>query len=153
MNKDTFLKALKKQLKSLKDSELQKNIGYYEEMIADLMENGLTEEEAIQKIGSPDAIAREVLENTAPENVRQKDIPGIVLITLSVISVLASIVSFIRKRLLYGAASVAIIGGADGPTSIFLAGKIGDSPRMYAVAGMLIFITILYFIIKRYQNK
>lgn len=153
MNKDTFLKALKKQLKSLKDSELQKNIGYYEEMIADLMENGLTEEEAIQKIGSPDAIAREVLENTAPENIRQKDIPGIVLITLSVISVLASIVSFIRKRLLYGAASVAIIGGADGPTSIFLAGKIGDSPRMYAVAGMLIFITILYFIIKRYQNK
>lgn len=153
MNKDTFLKALKKQLKSLKDSELQKNIGYYEEMIADLMENGLTEEEAIQKIGSPDAIAREVLENTAPENIRQKDIPGIVLITLSVISVLASIVSFIRKRLLYGAASIAIIGGADGPTSIFLAGKIGDSPRMYAVAGMLIFITILYFIIKRYQNK
>lgn len=99
MNKDTFLKTLRKQLKSLKSSELQKNIGYYEEMIADLTENGLTEEEAIQKIGSPDAIAREILENTAPENFRQKDIPGIVLISLSGLAVLASIVSFIRARL------------------------------------------------------
>lgn len=152
MNKDTFLKTLKKQLKSLKKEELQKNIGYYEEMIADMVENGLTEEAAIQKIGTPEAIAQEILENTSPENLRKKDIPGRILILLSVLAAAAAVCSWIRARLMFDA-SIAVIGGADGPTSIFIAGKIGASPRMCVIAGALILITILYFVIRHRQNK
>lgn len=148
MNKQTFLKSLKKQLKFLKSAELQKNISYYEEMIADMVENGLTEEAAIDKIGTPETIAREIRTNTAPENLKQKDIPGAVLITLSILALAAALYSWIRARLMMNTA-ISIIGGADGPTSIFIAGKVGASPHMCAVAGVLILITILYFIIRR----
>lgn len=54
-----------------------------------------------------------------------------IILLVVVIIVISIVVMFISKRLqasLYeenGASSIAIIGGADGPTSVFLAGKIG----------------------------
>ncbi|MCI8296649.1 MAG: sodium ion-translocating decarboxylase subunit beta [Lachnospiraceae bacterium] len=46
------------------------------------------------------------------------------------------------------AASIAIIGGADGPTSIFVAGKVGDgSVIALLVAGgiLLVLAAVLFF--------
>lgn len=144
MNKDTFLKALKKQLKNLKPTELRKNISYYEELISDMVENGLSEEDAVRKIGSPKQAASEILENTAPENFRRKDIFGRILTAASAITVLLSLVEAVRIHTIT-AAAVSIIGGADGPTSIFIAGKLGW-PRIYAVAAVVVGVTIVYFI-------
>lgn len=144
MNKDTFLKALKKQLKNLKPAELQKNISYYEELISDMVENGLSEEDAVRKIGSPKQAAGEILENTAPENFRRKDIFGRILIAASVVTVLLSLIEAARIRAMT-AAAVSIIGGADGPTSIFIAGKL-NWPRMYGVAAAVVGVTIVYFV-------
>ena len=39
--------------------------------------------------------------------------------------------------------SVSVIGGADGPTSIFLAGKVGSSTSLYLIVAGVILIAIL----------
>ena len=72
MNKADFLRALRKELKSLKKTEIQKNISYYDEMISDMTEHHMTEEEAVSRIGSPKAAAREILSAAAPEQFRKK---------------------------------------------------------------------------------
>lgn len=151
MNKNAFLKALKKELHTLRTSEIQKNIGYYEELIADMVENGLSEESAVEKIGSPKKAAREILENTDPENFREKDIPGTFLVCASIAAILLSIVSGVRQHIARNAA-VYIIGGADGPTSIFLAGRIG-APRMWMVAAVIIGITVIYKLLRIRKKK
>lgn len=63
MNKDEFLKELTYYLQKMKDSEKMKFITYYEEMISDYVENGVSEDEAVIKIGSPKKIAEELLES------------------------------------------------------------------------------------------
>lgn len=148
MNKDTFLKTLRKQLKKLKASEIEKQINYYEEILADMMENGQDEKEAIAKIGSPEQIAKEILENTPVENFRKKDTIGRCLVLASMILILFAAISAIRARQMMNAA-ISIIGGADGPTSIFIAGRVGSNTLFIALAGIVVLVTIVYFIWRR----
>lgn len=49
--------------------------------------------------------------------------------------------------------SVSIIGGADGPTSIFVAAKIGNSATVYIVPGLLFIIALIICSILIYKNK
>lgn len=147
MNKTAFLKALKKQLKSLNPPEIQKHIDYYDEIVSDMMENGLTEEEALAKIGSPQQLGREILENTAPEGFRKKDVPGRMLTAASAAAVLLTIADAVRIHIMFPTA-VSIIGGADGPTSIFVAGKIGRIPGLYEITAVLVLATAVYFLLK-----
>ncbi len=63
MNKAEFLKELAFHLQKMSDSEKNKFITYYDEMISDYVENGVTEEEAVKKIGTPLKIAKELLED------------------------------------------------------------------------------------------
>ncbi len=75
-----------------------------------------------------------------------------------IISILSSIVGLLavglglmikmRAKRDVMAASIAIIGGADGPTSIFVAGKVGDgSVIALLVAGgiLLVLAAVLFF--------
>ena len=48
MNKEEFLKTLESLLKSLPKQESQKMLDYYAEMIEDRMEEGMSEENAVQ---------------------------------------------------------------------------------------------------------
>lgn len=139
---------LERELRCLKPSERKKNISYYEEIIADMTENGLSEEAAVEKIGSPKQIAQEIIENTSPDNLRKADWAGRLLLGTSLLTILLAVTSSIRIYLRFHE-SIAIIGGADGPTSIFLAGRIGHFPRMWMVAGIIVIITIIYFLWKR----
>lgn len=54
-------------------------------------------------------------------------------ITLSVIGIIMAAISLVFKvnEQMSVAKSVSVIGGADGPTSIFVAGKIGGTPSNY----------------------
>lgn len=63
MNKAGFLKELDLYLHKMKDTEKNKFITYYDEMISDYIEHGISEEEAVIKIGAPRKIAEELLEN------------------------------------------------------------------------------------------
>lgn len=61
MNKAEFLNELSFCLQNMNDSEKNKFIIYYDEMLSDYVENGMTEEEAVGKIGDPKKIAEELL--------------------------------------------------------------------------------------------
>ena len=61
MSKQEFLKKLKKELRKLKKEERNKYIEYYDEIISDIMEHGVSEEEAIARQGSIEKIVGDIL--------------------------------------------------------------------------------------------
>ena len=72
MTKVQFLDLLHKKLSTLPESDLNESLGFYAEMIDDLIEEGLDEEQAVARVGSVDAIASQILEQ-AREHQDTKD--------------------------------------------------------------------------------
>lgn len=70
MTKSIFIENLRVLLKSINEDERNKFISYYEEIFDDYMENGFTEEEVINKIGSPESIANSILEEQDSLNIK-----------------------------------------------------------------------------------
>lgn len=60
MNKCDFLTALRARLSGLPDADIERSLDYYGEMIDDRMEDGLTEEDAVAAIGTPEEIAAQI---------------------------------------------------------------------------------------------
>lgn len=156
MNKQDFLKCLKRKLKGLKKEECKKYIEYYDEMISDIVESGVSEEEAIARQGSIEQIVEEIFANINPTSLKRTDWRGLVLAVVSVILLLCCVISFCLPTQFHMSwnmnSSVGIIGGADGPTSIFLAGKIGQPWGLYAATAIVIGVTGIYFI-KKYRKR
>ena len=48
MNKQEFLSLLRRELSGLPQGDIEERVGFYAEMIDDRMEEGLTEEEAVE---------------------------------------------------------------------------------------------------------
>ena len=63
MTKREFLEELRKRLSDLNDRDFAASVAYYEEMIDDRMEDGLSEEEAVKEIGTPADAASHILED------------------------------------------------------------------------------------------
>lgn len=82
MNKSAFTDELYQLLKPLPKAERRQHIDYYEEMINDRMEDGLSEEEAVAALGSPSDIAAQILGDVPPKSVRKRSGWSIVLIVL-----------------------------------------------------------------------
>ncbi|MCR5676717.1 MAG: DUF1700 domain-containing protein [Agathobacter sp.] len=61
MNKSQFLFELRARLNGLMQDELEERIAFYSEMIDDRLEEGLTEEEAVEQIGNVDDIAAQIM--------------------------------------------------------------------------------------------
>ena len=154
MDKHRFLRELRSKLKRLKRKERDQYIAYYEEMIADIMENGMAEEEAVKRQGNPGEIAAEILANTNPANLKTRDWRGIFLAAGSIFLLICCI---LPRLLFFGTqmmmnASVGIIGGADGPTSVFVAAKIGEPWGLYSATGIVVAATVIYFV-KKYRGR
>ena len=145
MNKKIFLRTLKKYLRKLKSSAIHRHISYYEEILSDMIESGLSEADSIEKLGSPKKIAEILLEEAESQDFKKTDWLGRGLIIFSVALVLIFIFFFIKSS---NYSSISMIGGGDGPTSIFLAGKI-DYTGLYWLTARCIIITVLY---KTIQN-
>ena len=62
MRKQEFMDRLREKLSDLPIAETEERLGFYEEMIDDRIEEGLSEEEAVAAIGSPDEIAAQIIE-------------------------------------------------------------------------------------------
>jgi len=62
VTKREFLEELRKRLSDLNDADFAASVAYYEEMIDDRMEDGLSEEEAVKEVGSPAEAASQILE-------------------------------------------------------------------------------------------
>jgi len=61
MNKQAFIKSLRKKLSPMPRHEREEQLTFYSEMIDDRMEEGLSEEEAVAAIGNIDDIASQIL--------------------------------------------------------------------------------------------
>ena len=64
MNKQQFLDELSDKLYGLPKTDVEERINFYSEMIDDCIEDGLTEEDAVAKIGSVDAIVKQIVDET-----------------------------------------------------------------------------------------
>ncbi len=73
MNKIEFLSALRAGLKTLSENEINQHTQYYSEMICDMVEDGLTEEEAIASIGTIDEITAQILGETTLQKSDKKE--------------------------------------------------------------------------------
>ena len=145
------MKELKKELRRLKASEIQKHLSYYEEMISDMTEHNMSEAEAVARIGSPKDAAREILESASAGDLRSKNT------AVSIIGGADGPTSiFISLYLTWKTSSpntaVSIIGGADGPTSIFIAGRISRPVLLYAATAAVLMATVLYYIRRRHRK-
>ena len=150
MNKQDFLKKLEHALRKLKKEERKKYIEYYEEIISDIIDSGVSEAEAIERQGSVEQIAEDILANIGTAGLKRRDIKGTILVIASVILLLCCSVPALLKAQfqLQMSTSVGIIGGADGPTSIFVAGKIGSPWGLYIATAVTLLITVLHFVRK-----
>ena len=64
MNKSEFLAALRQRLSLLDESEITNWLGYYSEIIADKIEDGQTEQDAVASLGGLDDIVNEIFSQT-----------------------------------------------------------------------------------------
>lgn len=67
MNKQEFLKEVREKLNDLPENDINKSLDYYEEMIQDRMEEGLSEEEAVEALGSMEDIVSQILSEVSPQ--------------------------------------------------------------------------------------
>ena len=84
MNKKEFLRSLSGSLRGMSRAERAKSLEYCAEMIQDHMEEGLSEEEAVARLGSAEEIARQILESGGIQEKQGSRVPiwMIVLIVL-----------------------------------------------------------------------
>lgn len=72
---------------------------------------------------------------------------GLILSVLTAAGVLLSLASLYIEKQAQGA--VSIIGGADGPTAIYVAFKTGDATSVYVVTVLMVIITAVYFVYRK----
>ena len=61
MSKQEFLSALRKKLSGLPGDDIEERLNFYNEMIDDRVEEGLTEEQAVEELGSIDDIVSQIM--------------------------------------------------------------------------------------------
>ena len=60
MTKETFLAEIREKIQGLPQSDIEKFLDYYAEMIDDYVEDGRTQEEAIRELGSVEEIVEQI---------------------------------------------------------------------------------------------
>lgn len=65
MNKQEFLFELKNELSHLSSDDVEERLDFYSEMINDLIDEGLSEEEAVKQIGPVEEIVSQTISDTA----------------------------------------------------------------------------------------
>ena len=66
MDKKAFLSQLKKSLFGLPQTDINERLNFYSEMIDDYKEEGLSEEDAVNRIGAVNKIAAQILADASP---------------------------------------------------------------------------------------
>ncbi len=86
MNKDAFLSALRNRLSGLPEEDIKMSLDYYNEIIDDRIEEGLSEEEAVLAVGSLEEIVSQILMDTSlPKLVKAKVKPKRTLKTWEIV--------------------------------------------------------------------
>lgn len=107
MNKELYLKILEQKLTGLPQEDVQRSLDFYREAIDDRMDSGLTEEQAVADLGSPEEIANQILADTPlPKLIRARVTPSRALKVWEI--VLLVLGSPLWLSLLLAAAAVAL---------------------------------------------
>lgn len=77
MNKRQFLASLDKKLSKLNNEERRRQLDYYEEMINDRIDEGLSEEAAVERMGTVQGVAAKILSEATPEQMAKKKKIGV----------------------------------------------------------------------------
>ena len=88
MNKEQFIRAFRKKLRGMPREEIAKTVSYYEEIIADKIEGGMSEQEAVASLGNLDELARSARgaePETAEKSPRMHEAPAPWIIILLVL--------------------------------------------------------------------
>lgn len=74
-----------------------------------------------------------------------KKMAGIILAVIGIIVTASALILKIKGHM-----SVSVIGGADGPTSIFLAGKVGGASAVTGIiAGIVLFVAGIVILVRK----
>lgn len=76
MNKQEFFNILEQLLKLLPKHERERMKVYYDEIIEDYIENGFTEEEAVEKLGNVGSIAEEIIRENKQSVIGKEKMSG-----------------------------------------------------------------------------
>ena len=74
MSKKEFLERLQEKLGGLPQSEIEERLMFYSELIDDQIEDGLSEEDALNQIGSVDDIATQIISETSLQKIVKEKI-------------------------------------------------------------------------------
>lgn len=72
MKKSEFLYRLDELLDALPNGDTKRSLDYYGEMIDERVENGMSEEEAVAELGTPESIAEQILGDITPKETTAK---------------------------------------------------------------------------------
>ena len=76
MTKLKFLMLLHDKLSALDEDEVEERLNFYSEMIEDRMEEGLSEEDAVNEVGDIDEIAEQIISELSPSLESQPPVKG-----------------------------------------------------------------------------
>ena len=71
MSRDAFIGELRHRMVGLPQEAVERTVEYYSELIADSMEDGISEEEAVSRLGSLDEIVSSVVKDTPLQQIIQ----------------------------------------------------------------------------------
>ena len=74
MSRDAFIGELRHRMAGLPKETVERTVEYYSELIADSMEDGVSEEEAVSRLGSLDEIVTNVVKDTPLTQIVQTQI-------------------------------------------------------------------------------
>ncbi len=145
MDKREFLRKLEKALKKLLPEERARYISYYDEIIMDLVDGGMSEKDAVAKQGNMSDIVTEIMSQVEPEKVAKKNPFEIVLFAIACIFAVGCTIVLIALPDVVTFAMMDV----DGPTSIFVAGKVNEPVWLYILTAIILVASIVIFAIRR----
>ena len=138
MTKKEFLEELEELLIDADEDNKENSITYYDEMIEDFKENGLTEEEAIRKIGEPKDIVKSIL---GEESIVYKEVSGKLKILIMVLLILGlpiwGSVLFALVALILGVLMIILCGYVVIWCVPFMAGTFSLGSLVFGVISMI----------------
>ncbi len=145
MNKKCFLKKLKRALNRLETSEKERYISFYDEIISDLIDGGLTETEAVEKQGNVEDIVKDIYEELEVDKVKDKSVLVTVLMTFAIIGTIFIIFAYIFSA---NVAAYNVVKEADS-TAALVSPEIRIFKILYFLVIMIDVITIIVCILKK----
>lgn len=76
MNKTEFMTELSQRLSGLNNEDIKKSLAYYNEIIEDCKEDGMSEEEAVASLGDIDEIATQIVMDTPITKLVKEKVKG-----------------------------------------------------------------------------